>query len=166
MISGFEEVLVTIVGEVMDQFERQFKMLDTLYDRVNDAAWAYPDQRIKGVWQWMTHLLETIEFYLGDKPGEDFPWGHRFDLDWETAQANPLPSPEAMRAYQRDVWASVTRIVSGKTDADLLAPETLHPWTGKTFLGKLIYLMRHTQQHIGDINRVLRLNDCGALEWH
>jgi hypothetical protein len=79
-------------GEFLNQFERQFKTLDTLYDRGNDAAWSYADQRVKGVWQWMAHLLETIEFYLGDK-GDSFPWGHRFDLDWEDAQADPNPNP-------------------------------------------------------------------------
>jgi hypothetical protein len=27
-------------------------------------------------------------------------------------------------------------------------------------------IRRLSQQHIGDINRVLRLNGCSALEWH
>jgi hypothetical protein len=156
---------MTAVGEILNQFERQFKTLDTLYDRVNDGAWAYADPRIKGVWQWMAHLLETIEFYLGDK-NDGFPWGHRFDLDWENNQADPVPSQEAMRAYQNDVQVFAAQVLSSKTDDDLLASESLHPWTGSAYLGKLLYLMRHTQQHIGDINRVLRLNGCSALEWH
>ncbi|MBN1935420.1 MAG: DinB family protein [Anaerolineae bacterium] len=156
---------MTAINEILNQFERQFKTLDTLYDRVNDAAWAFPDQRIKGTWQWMAHLLETVEFYLGNR-NEGFEWGHRFDLDWENAQANPIPSREAMRVYQKDVQAFALQVLGGKSDADLLVPESLHPWTGKTYLGKLLYLMRHTQQHIGDINRVLRMNGCDALEWH
>lgn len=156
---------MTAISEILGQFERQFKTLDTLYDRVNDTAWVYPDQRIKGVWQWMAHALETIEFYLGDK-NEGFEWGHRFNLDWENAQANPVPSPEAMRAYQTDVRALTLQVLGSKSDADLLAPESVHPWTGQAYLGKLLYLMRHTQQHIGDINRALRMNGCDALEWH
>jgi len=152
------------IDEIMGQFERQFSTLDTLYDRVNDLAWAYPDQRIKGAWQWTAHLLETIEFYLGEN--EDFLWGHRFGVDWENAQADPIPGQEAMHTYQEDVRALVGQILGSKTDDDLLAPEVVHPWTGKTYLGKLLYLMRHTQQHIGDINRVLRMSGCEALQWH
>ena len=71
-----------------------------------------------------------------------------------------------MRAYQKDVQAYAVQVLGGVTDEDLLAPESLHPWTGEVYLGKLIYLLRHTQQHIGDINRVLRLNGCDALQWH
>ena len=157
---------MTAIGELQDHYERQFKTLDTVYDRTNDEAWAYADQRLKGIWQWMAHALETIEFYLGRYDAEGFPWGHRFDLDWEDDQAQSIPSPEAMRIYQEDVRALVTQLLGSKTDADLLASESTHPWTGQTYLGKLLYVMRHTQQHIGDINRVLRLNGCEALRWH
>jgi hypothetical protein len=156
---------MTAISEMLNHFERQFKTLDTLYDRANDGAWTYADQRIKGAWQWMAHTLETIEFYMGDK-NDGFPWGHRFGLDWENDQADVIPSREAMRAYQEDVQAFTIQVLGSKTDADLLAPESLHPWTGVAYLGKLLYVMRHTQQHIGDINRVLRLNGCDALKWH
>jgi hypothetical protein len=157
---------MTAADAILDQFVRQFKTLDSLYDRVNDEAWAYADPRLKGVWQWMVHVLETNEYYLGTRGWQDFPFGHRFDLDWEESQADPVPSQEAMRAYQKDVQAYAVQVLGSVTDEDLLAPESLHPWTGEVYLGKLIYLLRHTQQHIGDINRVLRLNGCDALQWH
>ena len=155
---------MSVVNEFLDQFEHQFKTLDSLYDRVNDGAWDYSDPRVKGAWRWMAHVLETAEFYLGEV-NDGFSWGHRFGLDWEDEQA-VSPSREAMQAYQKDVVQLTRSVLSGKTDRDLVESETVHPWTGKIYLGKLLYLMRHTQQHIGDINRVLRLNDCDALQWH
>jgi hypothetical protein len=153
------------VDEFVDHVQRQFRTLDGLYERANDEAWTYPDQRVKGAWQWMAHVLETVEFYLGDK-NEGFCWGHRFGLDWENDRASPVPSKEDVRAYQDDVERMARHLLAGLTDEDLLRPETIHPWTGKTLQGKLLYLIRHTQQHIGDLNRVLRLNGCEALEWH
>ena len=156
--------MMSVVDEFSNHFERQFKTLDGLYERANDGAWTYPDGRVKGAWRWMAHVLETIEFYLGEV-NEGFPWGHRFGVDWEDEQAVP-PGKEAMQAYQADVAQLTRAVLDGKTDRALVQPETVHPWTGKAYLGKLLYLMRHTQQHIGDINRVLRLNDCDALEWH
>jgi hypothetical protein len=157
---------MTAISELQDHYERQFRTLETVYDRTNEAAWAYADQRLKGIWQWMAHLLETIEFYLGERDADAFPWGHRFHVDWEDDQAQPVPSPEAMRTYQEDVRAFTMQVLAGKTDADLMAPELAQPWTGQTYLGRLLYLLRHTQQHIGDINRVLRVNGCDALQWH
>jgi hypothetical protein len=157
---------MTAISELQDHFERQFKTLASVYDRASEEAWGYADQRLKGIWQWMAHLLETFEFYLGRYDADGFPWGYRFELDWEDDQARSIPSPEAMRAYQEDVRAFVAQVLAEKTDADLLAPEATHPWTGQAYLGKLLYVMRHTQQHIGDINRVLRVNGCDALQWH
>jgi hypothetical protein len=154
------------IDEFVNHFDRQFKTLDGVYVRASDDAWTFADQRLKGVWQWMAHLLETIEYYLSDKKSEEFPWGHRFHLSWENPPAESVPSKETMRAYQKDVEQLVHRVLAGKTDRDLATSEALRPWTGKTYLGKLLYLMRHTQQHIGDINRILRFNGCDALEWH
>lgn len=157
---------MSTVSEVLDQFERQFRTLDGVYERASDAAWTCADQRVKGTWQWMAHLLETIEYYTGNKPSDQFPWGQRLGVDWENAQAEHVPDKKAMRAYQKDLERFVRDMLGSKTDQDLATPETIHPWTGRTCLGKLLYLMRHTQQHIGDINRGLRLNGCEALEWH
>ena len=112
---------MSVVDQVLDQFERQFKTLDTLYERVNEAAWTYPDARVKGVWRWMAHVLETVEFYLGEV-NDGFPWGHRFGVDWEDEQAVP-PGQEAMRAYQADMAPLVCSVLAGKTDHDLLSLE-------------------------------------------
>ena len=70
---------------------------------------------------------QTIEYYLSDKKREDFAWGHRFGLDWENAQAESAPGKEAMRAYQKDVEQLLHRVLGGKTDQDLAAPETTPP---------------------------------------
>lgn len=155
-----------MVAELSDQFERQFKTLDGVYERAGKDAWACRDDRVKGVWQWLLHTLETVEFYLSEKPPDQFPWRHRFGLDWENGAAERVPGKDEMRAYQADVAQLVRQILGAKTDRDLLIPEAVAPYTGTLYMGKLLYLMRHTQQHIGDINRVLRLNGDEPLEWH
>lgn len=157
---------MSIVDEFANHFERQFKTLDGIYERASESAWTYQDTRVKGVWQWLLHTLETIEFYLSEKPADQFPWGHRFGVDWENDQAERVPGKDEMRAYQKEVEQLARQVLGSKTDQDLTTPEAAAPWTGKLYLGKLLYLMRHTQQHIGDINRVLRLNGDKALEWH
>jgi hypothetical protein len=157
---------MAIIDEFSDHFRRQFQTLAGVYDKASQRAWTYPDARVKGVWQWLLHTLETVEFYLSEKPGDQFPWGHRFGVDWENDRPDRIPSKDEMRAYQDDVQQLVHQVLDGKTDEDLLKPETVAPWTGRLYLGKLLYVLRHTQQHIGDINRVLRLNGDDALDWH
>jgi hypothetical protein len=157
---------MSIVDEFANHFERQFRTLEGAYERASERAWACEDDRLKGVWQWLLHTLETFEFYLGERPADAFPWGHRFNLDWEDAETDHVPSKAEMHAYQRDVEQFVQQVLADKSDAHLAAAEAAMPWTGKLYTGKLLYVMRHTQQHIGDINRVLRWNGDQALEWH
>ncbi|MDP7638966.1 MAG: DinB family protein [Candidatus Hydrogenedentes bacterium] len=57
-----------------------------------------------------------------------------------------------MRKYLEDVRKQALQQLESKSEEDFAAPETLHPWTGATSLAKLLYTMRHTQQHIGDMN--------------
>ncbi|MDP7638967.1 MAG: hypothetical protein QGG73_04535 [Candidatus Hydrogenedentes bacterium] len=67
--------------ETIDHFTRQFATLDSLFACVNDEAWRCADQRMKGIWQWMTHVLQTFEFYLGEKSAGEFERGRRFGVD-------------------------------------------------------------------------------------
>jgi hypothetical protein len=157
---------VSTIDEFSDHFERQFQTLAGAYEKASQSAWTYQDIRVKGVEQPLPHALETIEFYLSEKTGGQFPWGHRFGVDWENERPDHVPSRDEMRAYQGDVEQLVRQVLSAKSDEDLRAPEAIAPWTGKLYLGKLLYLMRHTQQHIGDMNRVLRLNGDDALDWY
>lgn len=151
---------------LIDHFNRQFATLDSLFDRVNDEAWRCEDQRLKGVWQWMTHTLETIEFYLSDKSPDKFDWGKRFNVDWEDPRPQTMPSTQDMGQYLHDVQQHVIERLESKSEEDFTAPLTVHEWTGTTYMGKMLYVLRHTQQHIGDMNRVLAFHGCDAMTWH
>ena len=152
-------------AEVIDHFKRQITTLDSLFGRVTDEAWRGRDVRLKGVWQWMTHALETIEFYLSDTPPGDFPWGRKFGVDWEDDQAERVPSREQMKQYLDEVARHALALLESRSEDDFAAPETVHTWTGPTYLARMLYLLRHTQQHIGDMNRVLASCGCPSMQW-
>ena len=96
---------MTTIDEFVDHFDREFRTLDGVYDRADDRAWTYADQRLKGVWQWMAHVLETIEFYLADK-SEGFPWGHRFGLDSGRKPRSSRCRTRKRCAPTRGMWSS------------------------------------------------------------
>ncbi|UCD96137.1 MAG: hypothetical protein JSV35_06490 [Candidatus Bathyarchaeota archaeon] len=53
----------------------------------------------------------------------------------------------------------------GLSDAGLLSPEKAFPWTGKTKLGRVMYLLAHCRQHIGEINAELRRRGLPRVKW-
>lgn len=152
--------------ELLDHFTRQFNTLDSLFAVVNEKAWVHKDPHLKGAWQWMTHILELIEYYFGDVKTDEFRFGHRFDLDWEIAETDRVPGMEEMKQYLDDVRRQVLSFLHARTDADFSSRQTLYLWTGTTLLGRMMYVLRHTQQHIGDINRTLGHCGCRAMVWY
>jgi len=51
---------------------------------------------------------------------------------------------------------TVGQLLAKLDDAALLEPETVHPWTGQTRMGKMIYELRHIQHHLGEISGELK----------
>ena len=157
---------MALKDELIDQFDRQFKTLDGVYSRASQEAWTYTSADLKGVWHWMYHILESIEFYLSEQSVDSFQWGKRFGVGWEEGTVKAIPTMQDMKAYQTELRDIVHSTLAKKTDDEITAENTSHPWAGGTYLGKLIYLIRNTQEHIGNINQVLRLNSCDLLQWY
>ena len=70
-----------------------------------------------------------------------------------------------MLRYLEHVRTQVNDWLAGKADGDLLAPQTAFPWTGPNILSRCIYVIRHTQAHIGEINSELRRRGLPRIQW-
>jgi uncharacterized damage-inducible protein DinB len=64
-----------------------------------------------------------------------------------------------------DVRAIVERRLAKLDDAALLEPEELHPWTGQTRMDRLLYVLRHSQHHLGEMNAELTRRGIKAAIW-
>lgn len=145
-----------------DQFKRVLHMFKSAVMKLPAEQWrtgASPDRRPAGL---ACHLLETIEFYISDLPSEKFPWGHRFGMDWEVEDPTQLPSQAQLQEHFSELeqklagWLAVT---------DFLTPETVFKWTGRTVLERALYLLRHTQHHVGELSRELDTRGLSGPEW-
>lgn len=156
-----------IAATLRDHMDRPFRSLVSAVTVASNDAWACRDDRLKGVWQWTAHACETAESYVrGDQ--KNYPWSQRLGVDWERTDAPVPPSREAVLGFITDVRAVCAAALTDVTDEALTAPveRDPFPWTGGTLLGRYLLVMRHTQLHVGDINRVLRYHGCPAAEWH
>jgi hypothetical protein len=54
-------------------------------------------------------------------------------------------------AYAHETEEKVGEFLGGMEDKDLSAPFPLFDWAGKTKLGHLIYSLRHTMHHQGEL---------------
>lgn len=110
------------------------------------------------------HAIESIDGYFS--PPDEFTPGYRFDIDrWDAAPAEQLPSKDQARTYLREVMEKADSWLRGLDDSDLLSPETDYPWTGSTLLGRALYALAHSRQHLGEVNAELRRRGLPRIKW-
>lgn len=156
----------SIAEALESQYTSVWKMLQSAIENVSDEHWH------SGVGQWYFsltayHIIETAQFYLGSDP-DLMKWGARAGINWDEikgAEKDVLPrlTKELVSAYLREIgkeWATTLELAS---DADFLKKDGFH-WFS-SILDKLIYLLRHTNYHVGELNRALREWNLVPARW-
>ena len=150
---------------IVDQFERLWMMLREAVNNCPDEEW----KRDAGHWflipsRLAYHTIETVDSYSRDSP-EKMDWAGRFGADWETKEAEKLPDREAILDYLEEIRGSLKGKLHTMSDAALLAGHAF-PWTGATVLERMIYALRHSMFHLGQIQAELRCRGLKGAEWH
>ena len=115
------------------------------------------------------HTIATANFYCRDKQPETVGslaagyWGR--DLDWGGTATEELPNQAEVRGYLEHVGQRGRQWIESKSDMDWLAEQGDFAWTGPNLLSRSIYLIRHIQGHIGEINAELRRRGLERVQW-
>lgn len=151
-----------VARTVADQFRRTLGMF-------REAVLAFPaDEWRSGELDYLRpagiayHLLETIDFYTGDQPADQFAWGGRFGVGWESRQPERLPDQQQVITYLDEME---TKLAGWFAATDLTAAEERFPWTGPSVLGRAIYLLRNTQHHLAEMSLELTRRGCDSPDW-
>ncbi len=151
-----------IAGVVYNQYQRALKMF-------MEAVMAFPaDEWRKGDIDYLRpagvayHIVEAIDAYTGNQPVDKFQWGGRFNVDWEDSDSERLPSQEQLIAYLDEIE---DRLQEWFGNIDLLATETMFPWTGALILGRAIYCLRNIQHHVSELSLELTRRGYKSPEW-
>ena len=81
--------------------------------------------------------------FLGTEARAGGPWNFSPDELW---------SKEVALSKLAEMRETVGQLLARLDDAALLEPEAVHPWTGQTRMGKMIYELRHIQHHLGAVD--------------
>lgn len=155
----------TIGTGLADQFERMWIMLREAIGNCPDEEW----KRDAGHWflipsRLAYHTIETVDFYGRESPVE-MDWARRFGADWETKEAEKLPDREPILDYLEEIRGSLGGKLRSMSDEAFLAGHAF-PWTGATVLERMIYTLRHSMFHAGQIQAELRRRGLQGAEWH
>jgi hypothetical protein len=153
----------TTIPAISNQYQRTLRMFREAVNAFPADEWRYVGEngypRPAAI---AYHTLEAIDFYTSGKIGDEFPWGLRFDVEWETKDYERLPSHQQLLTYLDEIETKITKWFN---QMDISAPEETYSWTGDTKLENAIYLLRHTHQHTAELSLELHHRGYQAPEW-
>ncbi|HEX8932008.1 MAG TPA: hypothetical protein VF810_02540 [Patescibacteria group bacterium] len=107
------------------------------------------------------HILGGVKYYIEDETIINFASGKKTDWNWVHAPNEDLPTKEDiielihMYKNKTDIWIS---------QIDLEATNTKFEWTGQNKLSVVLFLLRHMEYHIGELNLLLHMSNDGNAD--
>jgi tetratricopeptide (TPR) repeat protein len=144
-----------------DQFIRTLTMVRSAIQSFRADQWTTGDSDFQRPAGLTLHLLGSLHGYCALRAGESGVSEH-FEVSWDEKDSSKLPSQEEMLSYLDVVEQNVSGFLSS---AELADAEERYPWTGSTQLGRALHMLRHTQQHLGELCMEMHLRGLKAPEW-
>jgi hypothetical protein len=92
-------------------------------------------------------------------------WGATLGRRWAEAPIEEFPDPDEMVAFLGRVEEQTEAWLRGLSLEDLLAPQDAHGHTGANRLERAVYLIRHIQHHVGELNAECVRRDIPRPKW-
>ena len=154
-----------IVAELREQFKRQWKTLRDLIVDLPDDQWMTGELVHLVPGRLIYHILAGAEVYARSSTYEEYKSHQVFFLDWQVAASQELPNRQKTITYLEDMEKSANGWLDSLGDEGLLSTNEGFEWTGSKKIGRAVYLMRHTQNHIGELNAELRRRGLNRGKW-
>jgi hypothetical protein len=105
------------------------------------------------------HIIGGVDYYTENKAKVNLPSGKENSWNWEGAPVGDLPT-------QEDILELI-HIYKSRTDAwiaggDFGAENKKFAWTGTNEMSVVVFLLRHMEYHIGELNLLLHMSKNGA----
>jgi len=154
----------TLGDELKEQFRRQWTTMREILANVPDAEWTSGDgARVPA--RLLYHILGGTETYARSTSYEEFLATRRFPGDWDVVPLQQLPDRTTAAAQVRDMEAQVNSWLDQLGDSGLMEADPGFPWAGTRKLGRAVYLLRHTQNHLGELNAELSKRGVQVGRW-
>ncbi|MFW9799331.1 MAG: hypothetical protein ACFFD9_02765 [Candidatus Thorarchaeota archaeon] len=156
----------TIAKALEAQYAGSWKMLQAAIADVPDDKWH------AGLGKWFYsytayHIIETVQLYMSSDP-DAMKWGARAGFEWSpdtNVEKDVLPriTKDLVNSYMLEIRQQLSEVVNSMDDNEYSDTDAFH-WFG-SIIDKLVYCLRHTAHHIGELCRALREWGFEPVKW-
>ncbi len=148
-------------NEFVRQYAHTWRVFARLVNDFTDEAWLHTGRKTITPVRLSFHILGAMKYYLEDQSEIEFVSGKAFDVDSAAAEEDDLPSRE-------DILDSIeyfsTKTEEWLTEIDYLSSNETFPWAGETKLGVVLFLLRHSLYHLGELSSLLNESRGGNVD--
>lgn len=154
-----------VTDALVDHFQRVCAMLQSAFETFPDQAWCDEAEDCRAPSRIAYHILLSSERYTWQGLADEYIPKRRFSLNWETTPLAQLPTKAEFLQHFRTMAEEILNWLRSHGDTGLASSKPTFPWTGSCMLGQALYLLRHLQHHLGELNTELRRKGLPAGDW-
>lgn len=151
----------TLNTELIAQYAHIWRVFERLVNDFDDTSWICTGRKTIIPARLSFHILKATKYYLEDFSAVEFASGKSFDVDSATVNVEALPS-------RSDVIICIKEFAQKTEDwiaeIDLCSINQAFGWAGKTKLGLVIFLLKHSVYHLGELSSLLNESKNGEAE--
>ena len=151
----------TLNTELIAQYAHVWRVFERLVNDFDDASWICTGRKTTTPARLSFHILKATQYYIDDTTAIKFASGKPFDVDCATVNVEALPSRSDVILCIQE-FAQKTE--SWIAEMDLCSINQAFGWAGKTKLGVVIFLLKHSVYHLGELSSLLNESKSGEAE--
>jgi len=152
-----------IKNEFINQYAHTWRVFERLVKDFDTDAWLYTGRGAIIPARLSLHILQSVKYYLEDASTIILPSGKPFESNWESVVEDDLPTQGDIVVCILDMQVKSEKWLS---EMDYHAENYSFRWAGETKLGVVIFLLRHTLYHLGELSSLLNESKDGDAEDH
>lgn len=139
------------------QFEQTWKIFEAVVSEFDDVTWKKAGSGYMIPAKLALHILLGVDYYIERKS----EWGNRYAEGWASLDEESVPTQADILQYLEEEAAAFNSWLAG---LELDAENQTFPWAGPTRSGVLVFLLRHTMYHLGEMNALLHVARDGEID--
>jgi hypothetical protein len=149
--------------ELIQQYAHTWRVLARVINDFEPDAWIRAGRGTILPVRIAFHMVQSVAYYIGSSSPLLLVGGKPFDGDWDSVTEADLPTQQEIVSALDGVRASTETWLS---EIDLHAANKTFGWAGATQFGVVLFLLRHTLYHLGQLSALLEESRDGKAADH
>jgi hypothetical protein len=147
--------------DFIKQYAHTWRVMAGVVKEFDPDAWLHAGRGVNTPARLSWHILQAAKNYMQDPSPLVFPSGR-------PSQGKPSEGMEEDLPTQADIAACIAALqestVCWLSEIDYDCENSDFPWAGETKLGVVLFLLRHSLFHIGELSSILNESKNGDVE--